>query len=756
MSVSPTISAVYTDTTPGSGVDPLQTELWLNSGLVADTAYSDDATGLSYTPAADLTPGVYTFDLKIWDVAGNGPITASTTLTANDLPTVENLILTIVNPPPDEQLYLTGSNLYYGPAASGQVEVAVDAYDLYPGLTTLEFPAIFGGDGEILNLNGTTTVATYSHNYTVNASQAVNSSLTITATDGLGYQGQSAPFHVEQDVSPPGLIGPNLSVDVGLGDPDYVYLVTDEVPTLYYQTLATGDLTVSVVISDSQAGLNEVVFPDIFTANDGSTFDQTSSRGPVMVDSDLYAIVGSAALDGVFNVIVSDMVDNQTVSPNFAVIQDTVAPDVTFTMPDRVPLKIPISWQGLDEANVTGTPGAGIRHYDVEYKVGLAGTWTTLLAATPESAYPGDFVGMVGEEYYFRIQATDNVSNVSPWVEFGPVIVAPVTKYYLHGGAKVAMRQGDEVYYLHGDHLGSTSLTTDSDGAVTSEVRYHPYGQERWVNGVAVTDFGFTSQRTEKGFNLHDYNARYYSSYLNQFVSPDTIIPNSADPQSFNRYAYVRGNPLKYRDPTGHCFEPVSGVTCVAVGKLVVDVVAASIAIYFIADSVQELGENMESIPLNGADYIEPLPGYGEGELNRPDPAMLPPTTLLDPELTSLQTPPYGGNQPEQQSGIFDPFDSAGDLTLTVLEMASKFGFKDLDRHHEDHGQWYGWSPDEYHQAAENFILGALSGVPGYEIKQRGTDLLIRSGDWFAVLHAGKTIGTFFEDEDMDDYWEGQ
>ena len=326
----------------------------------------------------------------------------------------------------------------------------------------------------------------------------------------------------------------------------------------YYQTLATGDLTVSVVISDSQAGLNEVVFPDVFTASDGSTFDQAGSRGPTTVDSTPYAIDGSAVLDGVFNVIVSDMVDNQTASPNFAVIQDTVAPDVTFTMPDRVPLKIPISWQGLDEANVTGTPGAGIRHYDVEYKVGLAGTWTTLLAATPESAYPGDFVGMVGEEYYFRIQATDNVSNVSPWVEFGPVIVAPVTKYYSHGGQRVwqhlvALRQGDEVYYLHGDHLGSTSLTTDSDGAVTSEVRYHPYGQERWANGVAVTDFGFTSQRNEKGFNLHDYNARYYSSYLNRFISPDTIVPEALGSGGFNRYRYTKNNPLKYSDPTGHC-----------------------------------------------------------------------------------------------------------------------------------------------------------------------------------------------------------
>ncbi|MFZ5919216.1 MAG: hypothetical protein ACOYZ7_19975 [Chloroflexota bacterium] len=39
---------------------------------------------------------------------------------------------------------------------------------------------------------------------------------------------------------------------------------------------------------------------------------------------------------------------------------------------------------------------------------------------------------------------------------------------------------------------------------------------------------------------------------LHRFLSADTIIPNPAAPQSFNRYSYVLGNPLKYTDPTGH------------------------------------------------------------------------------------------------------------------------------------------------------------------------------------------------------------
>jgi hypothetical protein len=47
-------------------------------------------------------------------------------------------------------------------------------------------------------------------------------------------------------------------------------------------------------------------------------------------------------------------------------------------------------------------------------------------------------------------------------------------------------------------------------------------------------------------------------------------VPQAGDPSSLNRYAYARLNPLRYVDPTGHCWGPVSfvrglpgyGVTC--------------------------------------------------------------------------------------------------------------------------------------------------------------------------------------------------
>jgi RHS repeat-associated protein len=55
------------------------------------------------------------------------------------------------------------------------------------------------------------------------------------------------------------------------------------------------------------------------------------------------------------------------------------------------------------------------------------------------------------------------------------------------------------------------------------------------------------------GFGLIDYNARYYSPVLGRFASADTLIPSSSNPLDFDRYSYVRNNPLRYIDPSGHC-----------------------------------------------------------------------------------------------------------------------------------------------------------------------------------------------------------
>lgn len=49
------------------------------------------------------------------------------------------------------------------------------------------------------------------------------------------------------------------------------------------------------------------------------------------------------------------------------------------------------------------------------------------------------------------------------------------------------------------------------------------------------------------------YGARYYDAQLGRFISADTIVPGAGNPQSLNRYTYALNNPLRYKDPSGHC-----------------------------------------------------------------------------------------------------------------------------------------------------------------------------------------------------------
>ena len=52
-----------------------------------------------------------------------------------------------------------------------------------------------------------------------------------------------------------------------------------------------------------------------------------------------------------------------------------------------------------------------------------------------------------------------------------------VTKYYFAGAQRVAMRKNGTLSYLLADHLGSTSLTTNTSGALVSELRYKAWAK---------------------------------------------------------------------------------------------------------------------------------------------------------------------------------------------------------------------------------------------------------------------------------------
>jgi RHS repeat-associated protein len=104
-------------------------------------------------------------------------------------------------------------------------------------------------------------------------------------------------------------------------------------------------------------------------------------------------------------------------------------------------------------------------------------------------------------------------------------------------------------------HVGSTSLTTDEAGEVVARVLYYPYGETRYEEGNLQTDYQYTGQRKDSYTQLIEMGARWYDAQIGRWISADTIIPDLANPQSLDRFAYVLGNPLRYVDPTGRMTE---------------------------------------------------------------------------------------------------------------------------------------------------------------------------------------------------------
>ena len=118
--------------------------------------------------------------------------------------------------------------------------------------------------------------------------------------------------------------------------------------------------------------------------------------------------------------------------------------------------------------------------------------------------------------------------------------------------------------YLTHDHLGSTSVITDSSGSLLVHENFHDWGfriNATWTGGISNTDSttlsgitreGYTGQEMLDNVNVVNLNGRIFESGVNpRMLSPDPTIPNPGNTQSFNRYSYVNNNPLSFSDPTG-------------------------------------------------------------------------------------------------------------------------------------------------------------------------------------------------------------
>jgi hypothetical protein len=92
--------------------------------------------------------------------------------------------------------------------------------------------------------------------------------------------------------------------------------------------------------------------------------------------------------------------------------------------------------------------------------------------------------------------------------------------------------------FIHADHLGSTSLTTDITGTVVAETRYLPYGEERWITNSFCIDPN----------PLPEYNIHRESCATQVEVSNELKFRHLARSAGhIRKIIHLRSTPLDYR-----------------------------------------------------------------------------------------------------------------------------------------------------------------------------------------------------------------
>jgi RHS repeat-associated protein len=139
-------------------------------------------------------------------------------------------------------------------------------------------------------------------------------------------------------------------------------------------------------------------------------------------------------------------------------------------------------------------------------------------------------------------------------------------KYFVFaGGRQVAQVErtqgvpGENVMYLHGDHLGSTQLITRGTPEPSSQFVLHEQRFDSWgkPEGVPAWDsanedvrnvtHGIYRSRTRPAAQSHQHARRMYDPELGRFMSPDPFVPSPLYSQSFDRYAYVEQSASVHR-----------------------------------------------------------------------------------------------------------------------------------------------------------------------------------------------------------------
>ncbi|UOG32735.1 RHS repeat domain-containing protein [Leptospira noguchii] len=131
-------------------------------------------------------------------------------------------------------------------------------------------------------------------------------------------------------------------------------------------------------------------------------------------------------------------------------------------------------------------------------------------------------------------------------------VITSVNNVYLNGVRIAALNEAGALAYYLTDQVDSVSTVLDDEGNTLSQLQYLPYGETFVQRGDLNFSPKYNSQELDRESGFYFFNARYYDPGIARFTSADTIIDGEFDTQGWNRFSYVKGNPIGAKDPSGH------------------------------------------------------------------------------------------------------------------------------------------------------------------------------------------------------------
>ena len=115
--------------------------------------------------------------------------------------------------------------------------------------------------------------------------------------------------------------------------------------------------------------------------------------------------------------------------------------------------------------------------------------------------------------------------------------------------------QNGNLTYVLADWVGTERARATSAGTLCQTTTSQPFGDNQQTSGICFPSPAFfTGKERDAESGLDYFGARYYSSSMGRFSSPDPsglAYADMTNPQSLNLYSYVLNNPLINIDPSG-------------------------------------------------------------------------------------------------------------------------------------------------------------------------------------------------------------